>query len=453
MDRNEAGPPGPEAPLPEGEEEAPRGVRAAAIVRWGIVLAVAAVAAVAVGRAVVSGDTEQAGAAIYYCPMHPEIVQDHPGECPICGMDLVPRPKDAPSPEADGGGGTAVPGLVPVTLSNDRLQASGIRIGRATKKTLSAEVRALGTIGADERRMAEVTARVSGWLTAGRAAAVGDALRRGQSLGAIDSPEVLAAARELIEVRQLGRAQTVTGVDLTAPVRQKLEILGVPRAQIDQILRTGQPSGLVPISAPIAGHVIARGPLPGGYVDRGTTLYQIADLGTVWALIDVYPSDLGRIEVGQAARVTLEGGAAPPADGRVTYIYPTTDAATRTTKVRVELPNPELRLRPGLFADVRLETSAVVGIAVPIEAVADSGDLQYVFLSRGGGRFEPRPVRLGVRSDGEVIVTEGLSEGDEIVTSAAFLLDSESRLRSAVQAHGEKAADPHAAHRESGDAP
>jgi len=452
MDRNDAGPPGPEAPLPEGEEQAPPGVRTAAIVRWGIVLAVAAVAAVAVGRAVVSGDGEQAEASVYFCPMHPQIVQDHPGECPICGMDLVPRPREAASPEADGGA-AAVPGLVPVTLSNDRLQASGIRVGRAAKKTLGAEIRALATIGADERRMAEVTARVSGWLTAGRAAAVGDALRRGQSLGAIDSPEVLAAARELVEVRALGRAQAVTGVDLTAPVRQKLEILGVPRGQIDQILRTGQPSGLVPISSPIAGHVIGRGPLPGGYVDRGTTLYQIADLSTVWALMDVYPSDLGRIQVGQTAHVTVEGGAAPPAEGRVTYLYPTTDAATRTTKVRVELPNPELRLRPGLFAEVRLETAAVEGIAVPVEAVADSGDLQYVFLARGGGRFEPRPVRLGVRAGSEVIVTEGLSEGDEIVTSAAFLLDSESRLRSAVQAHGEKAGDPHAEHGGSGGAP
>jgi Cu(I)/Ag(I) efflux system membrane fusion protein len=438
MDDQKIGPSGPEAPMPEGEEHAPRGVRTAAIVRWAIVGAVALVAIVTVGRSCMSSEDDASRAAEtqtrYTCPMHPQIVQDGPGSCPICGMDLVPIAAAAPpSPEADGGT-SAVPGLVPVTLSEDRLRASGIRTTRAVDKALGAEVRATGVIGPDERRLAEVTARVPGWLGATRAATIGDRVRRGQLLATIDSPEVLAASRELLSVRQLGAVQALTGADLTAPVRQKLELLGVPRGQIERIERSGQPSGLIPIAAPIAGHVIARSALPGGYVDRGTPIYQIADLSNVWVQIDVYARDLGRIEVGQTALVELEGGAAPPAEGRVTYLYPTSDAATRTTRVRVELANPDLRIRPGLFATVRIQATPILGVVVPFDAVVDTGDQQYCFVARGGGRFEPRRVVLGTRAGDEILIEEGLAAGDEVVTGAAFLLDSESRLRSAQEA-------------------
>lgn len=438
MDGNEAGPAGPEAPMPEGEERAPRGVRAAAVVRWAIVGAVAIVAIVTVARSCVSSEGDAARTAEqqtrYTCPMHPQVVQDGPGTCPICHMDLVPvAAAPPPDPGADGGT-SAVPGLVPVTLSEDRLRASGIRTTRAVGKALGAEVRATGVIGPDERRLADVTARVPGWLGATRAATIGDRVRRGQVLATIDSPEVLAATRELLSVRQLGAAQALTGADLTAPVRQKLELLGVPRALIERIERSGQPSGLVPIAAPIAGHVIARSAVLGSYVDRGTPIYQIADLSKVWLQIDVYARDLGRIEVGQTAVVELEGGAAPPAEGRVTYLYPTSDAATRTTRVRVELANPELRIRPGLFATVRILATPTDGVVVPFDAVVDTGDEQYCFLARGGGRFEPRRVVLGTRAGDEVLIAEGLAVGDEVVTGAAFLLDSESRLRSALEA-------------------
>jgi membrane fusion protein, copper/silver efflux system len=434
MDPNEAGAPGPEVALPEGEEEAPRGVRAAAIVRWAIVAVVALVAAVTIGRALLAPAVDhRTSGTVYTCPMHPEIVRDAPGACPICGMDLVPRSAATPSHVDHAAGDGGVPGLVPVELSTERRQASGIRTVRAVAKTLGAEVRAAGSLAADERGMAEVTARVSGWLGAGRAVAVGDRVRRGQLLGTIDSPEVLAAARELLSVRGLGRAQGVTGLDLASPIRQKLELLGVPLAQIQRIERSGQASGLVPISAPAAGHIVGRAALPGSYVDRGTALYQIADLSSVWALVEVYPEDLPRIEVGQVAAVQVEGHDGPAAEGRVGYVYPTSDPGTRTTRVRIDLPNPDLRLRPGLFADVRVRTGEVMGVVVPREAVVDTGDVTYVFVAQSGGRFEPRRVTLGVRAGDEIVVTEGLAAGEEVVSSSSFLLDSESRLRAAVQ--------------------
>ncbi|MBI2892486.1 MAG: efflux RND transporter periplasmic adaptor subunit [Deltaproteobacteria bacterium] len=433
--------------MPEGEEEAPHGTRAAAIVRWVIILSVAAVAAFTVGKCIVDSAAGPSAESqtVWTCPMHPQIVQNEPGECPICGMDLVPKQREAAHEDhanADGG----VAGLVPVTISEERIQSSGIRTTKAVRKSLEGGIRTLGTVAPDERRFADVTARVPGWLGSVRVAAVGDRVRRGQLLASIESPDVLAASRELVQLRSLGSTQALAGADLAAPVRQRLELLGLPRGQIDRIERTGQPVGAVPISAPIAGTVIARSAIPGSYVDRGAPLYQIGDLSTVWVLVDVYPRDLPRVSVGQHAVVQLEGGAAPPVEGTVTYLYPTTDLQTRTTRVRIELQNTDGRIRPGLFAEVTLHAPPVDAVVVPSEAVASTGEQEHVFVATGGGRFEPRRVRTGTRSGAEVAIVEGLAEGEEVVSSSAFLLDSESRLRSAIQGGGGSAGGGHQGH-------
>jgi Cu(I)/Ag(I) efflux system membrane fusion protein len=323
--------------------------------------------------------------------------------------------------------------LAPVELAPERIQTSGIRTARAVRKTLAPEIRAFGLVSADERRQAAITARVPGWLRAETLAAVGDRVRRGQVLASIESPEVLAATRELVAVRAITGGAGLGAGDLGAPVRQRLEILGLPRAAIDRVERTGEALSRVPVVAPIAGSVTSRDVLAGAWVERGAPILSVADLSTVWVLAEVYARDLPRVGVGARAEVRVEGGAAPPATGTVAFVYPTTDASTRTTRVRVELPNPDLAIRPGLFADVAISAAPSVGIVVPADAVIDTGDRQYVFVAKGGGRFEPRLVRLGPRAGDETIVMEGIAEGEEVVTSGNFLLDSESRLRAAVQ--------------------
>jgi membrane fusion protein, copper/silver efflux system len=411
----------PHEPMPEGHEAPPQGVRKAAVVRWAIL---AMVALAAVYSVVVSlRPSASAQQVVHYtCPMHPQIDLDHPGDCPICGMRLQPRaapPHDRPS---------ALPGLSTVTLPLDRIQTSGIRTTRAVRKSLEVTVHATGVVAPDDRRFAEVTARVPGWLTTRRGVTVGDRVRRGQVLATIDSPDVLAASRELVSVRGLGGVQALAGADLGAPVRQRLELLGVPAAAIERMQASGRASGTVAIAAPIEGNVIARGAVPGSWVDRGTPLYQVADLSTVWVLAELYPQDVAGVAVGQDADVQIEGGA-PLAHGRVAFLYPTTDPSTRTTKVRVELANPDGRIRPGLYAQVDLRTPPASGVVVPIEAVTDTGNERYVFVAQGGGHFEPRAVRLGPRTAHEVVIEQGLEEGEDVVSSSTFLLDSESRLR------------------------
>ena len=462
-------------PLREGEESPPPGVKAAAIVRWAIVAAVGLTAAGTVGGVWLARAGDAQAATRYHCPMHPQIVQDRPGECPICGMTLVPiaeapatataptSPATSAAPPPDAGpssrtegshrvsvprarrpGGTAEPppptappatlhGLAPVNLSLDRLQTSGIRTARAVHKALSPEIRAFGLVAADERRQGLVTARVPGWLRAKTFVAVGDGVRRGQVLASVESPEVLAATRELVAVRALSGGAGLGANELGAPVRQRLEILGLPRGSIDQVERSGSPLARVPVTAPIAGIVTARDVLPGTWVERGSPILSLADLSTVWVLAEIYARDLPRIAIGARAEVRVEAGAAPVALGTVAALYPTTDASTRTTRVRVELANPDLRIRPGLFADVAISSAPSEGVVVPVEAVIATGDRQYVFVAKGGGRFEPRLVRTGPRAEDEVLVTEGIAEGEAVVTSGNFLLDSESRLRAAVE--------------------
>jgi membrane fusion protein, copper/silver efflux system len=428
----------------------PRGVAAMSVARWLLVgvMGAAALASVlyatgaftrgnSAGGSVGSG---QAGQTLYTCPMHPQIVRDRPGECPICGMTLVPKQAagsggtpDA-APPSDGG----VAGLVPVELTPERIQLTGLKTAQAKREPLRAEVRAPGVITPSERGLVQINIRFAGWIQKLRVAETGRQVRKGEILATIYSPDVLRAQQELITAR--GWSQTSPGGgphalpigNLADDARRRLELLGVAEAEIAEVVRTGQPLRDVPLRSPVGGTVIRKDAVEGAYVQPGSGLYTIADLSTVWVVAEVSESEVRRVRVGQTVRLELPAYPAQTFAGKVSFVSPTLDSQSRTLRVRIELRNPKQLLRPGMYGTILLALPASEGLVVPTEAVVDTGDVQYVFVSKPGGRFEPRRVKLGARAGGRAEVLDGLREGEVVVTTANFLIDSESRLRAAV---------------------
>ncbi len=483
-------------PMPEGEEAAPPGVRTMALVRWGLValMAVAAVGAWVhyAGRAPRSSQA----ATAYQCPMHPSVIQDRPGECPICGMDLVKvepgARKAAAAPAAPAGEAAAqgkywcpmhpevtsddpearcekcggmklvprepapaaaaaspsatlsVPGLVPVDISPERVQLMGMRTAPVTRQRLSPQLRTIGFVSANEATLAIITARFTGWVEELKVGQSGQPVRKGQVLVNVYSPELTTAQQVYVNAMRWVRdpaGGTIGGAasgNLDQDARKRLELLGMAPQDVDDLAKAGRPFTSTPIRTPVSGYVARRGALPGLYFTPGTELFQIADLSSVWVIADIYEYDMSRVKVGQKASLALGAYPGQRFTGRVQFIYPAVNPESRTLQARMEFRNPGLKLRPGMYGDVVIDLDAAEGLVVPTEAIVDTGELQYVFLRRPGGRFEPRRVQLGARTEERTQVLEGLAEGETVVTSANFLVDSESRLRAAVEGFGSR---------------
>jgi Cu(I)/Ag(I) efflux system membrane fusion protein len=377
--------------------------------------------------------------------MDPEVVTTDPTmRCPKCKMKLVPRVPvgaGAPAPAAPPPAATGVPGLVPVEITSDRIQLMGMRTAPAVREPLGTSLRAVGFVTANEAGLVSINTRFSGWVETMQVVQTGQLVQKGEALCTIYSPELVSAQQTLLnavkwsEKRGTGPA-LAQGTDLERDARARLELLGVAGVDIDAIAASNQILRAVPVRSPGRGYVARKGVLKGLYVQAGTELFQVADLSSVWVLVDVYESELSRVRLGQQA--TFEAAAAPGRRfvGKVQFIYPALNTGSRTLQARVELANPRLELRPGMFGDVTLETGADEAVVIPADALVDTGDHRYVFVDRGGGRFEPRAVRTGASGGGKVAVLEGLAAGERVVTRANFLLDSESRLRAAVEGHG-----------------
>jgi multidrug efflux pump subunit AcrA (membrane-fusion protein) len=429
-------------------------------------------------------------AATFHCPMHPAVVQDRSGECPICGMDLVPvasapaqaapraagaagRPdgrywcpmhpevtSDDPDARCEQCGGMrllprdpeagtvkrGVPGLEAVEIPPDRTQLMGIRTARVERRRLAPTLRTVGFVNADEARVALVASRVTGWVEELRVAQTGQRVERGQVLATLHGPELVAAQQSFVNaVRWSGGAAPPPGGGKVPTVegeaRKRLELIGIADRDIDAIAARARPLDAVPVRAPIAGYVARRSALAGQYVQPGTELFQIADLSRVAVVADVYERDAGRIAVGQRARLSLATRPGEPLAGRVEFLYPAIDPGSRTVQARIRIEDAQ-GLRPGAYGDVEIDLAPIDGLAIPGDALVDTGEQQYVFVARGAGRFEPRLVRVGARAGDEVHVLEGLAEGEAVVTTANFLVDSESRMRAAVSALGTPRAPP-----------
>jgi Cu(I)/Ag(I) efflux system membrane fusion protein/cobalt-zinc-cadmium efflux system membrane fusion protein len=364
-------------------------------------------------------------------PMDPGYVRDQPGKAP-CGMDLVPVYEDEPGAAQEGA----------IAVDPQVLQSMGVRTAKAEVRELSRTIRAVGKVTYDERRLTVVNTKLSGWVERLYVKATGDPIRKGQNLLDLYSPELVTTQEEYLlawrnfnSLKKSGLPEYQEGARrLLAAACQRLKYWDIPDSQIAALERTGEVKKTLTLVSPTNGIVIKRMVTQGQMVQAGMPLLEVADLSTVWVEADIYEYELPWVKVGQHAHLTLTYLPGETFHGQVQYIYPYLKEATRTARVRLAVPNPGLRLKPEMFAQVDI-ISPVKGasVAVPQEAVLDTGERQHVFVALGGGRFAPREVKLGVRSnDGLVQILSGLNGGEEVVTSAQFLLDSESRFREAI---------------------
>jgi membrane fusion protein, copper/silver efflux system len=439
------------AETPQGP---PRGVAAMAIVRWVLVVitALAATGSILSFAGVHFGSgTSASSGQVYYCPMHPSVVQDHPGECPICSMTLVRKleGKTIPGgmkPTTAVAGGTGVPGLADVDLTPERIQLIGMRTATVKREAIGGDLRTVGVVAANERGLAQINTRFGGWIQKLLVSETGERVRRGQVLATIYSPEVFRAEQELLLTRGwssgAGAAKPSHDHDdfaggLDANARQRLELLGIAPQEIDEMLRTGKAAEAIAIRSPVDGYVVGKNAVAGVAVQSGSVLFEVANLAQVWVTADIYEQDISRVRVGQRARLELASYPGEMQTGKVTFIYPILDSGSRTLRLRLEFKNKSdrngPRLRPGMYGTVHLDLPSTTSLTVPSEAVVDTGETHYLFVSKDGGRFTPRTVKIGAHLKDKVEILSGVAEGETVVTTGNFLIDSESRLRSAIE--------------------
>jgi Cu(I)/Ag(I) efflux system membrane fusion protein len=415
----------------------------------------AVVAAAAGGPACRTAPTAEHAAVQYSCPMHPQIVRDAPGDCPICGMRLEKRETATPPPRT-------VAGRTAITLSPERRQLLGIRTEEAREQEVSRELATVGRVAIDERRIHHQHAKLEGYVERLHVGFTGQLVERGEPLLAIYSPELLATQQEYLaayraQQRMAGSAiESVArgGHELLAAARERLLLWDIRPQDIERLEKTGEVRHSLDLHAEKGGYVVEKSAFHGMRVTPADTLFKIADLSHLWVLADIYEGDLPAVRLGQSAEVTAVHAPGRKWQGPVTWIAPTVDAETRTIKVRVEIDNPGDVLKPDMFADVRLHGPRRRALVVPDNAVVQTGERHLVFVDHGDGAFEPRPIVPGVRSGDLYEIRSGLAPGERVVTSANFLLDSESSLKAAISAlepgtapADGATADPHAEHR------
>ncbi len=330
--------------------------------------------------------------------------------------------------------------LVPVQLSPQRLQSIGVKISEVQRKAVADEIRATGNVAVNETRLAYVQTRFSGYIQKIFADATYQYVRKGQPLFTIYSPDLVATEREYLVAKQNQQQvaqSTVPGVASSATslldaAAERLKQWGVPQREIERLESSGQVQQELEVDSPVSGYITERNALPNLTVQPETRLYTIADLSTVWVLAQFFQNDLARIKVGDAATLTVDTFPGRTFSGCVNFIYPQLDMETRTAKVRIVFPNSGLELKPGMFVNVSLKVPMGKQLVVPASAALQSGTRQIVFVDRGDGYLEPREVQLGGRAGDDFVVLKGLKEGDKIVTSANFLIDSESQLQAAL---------------------
>jgi Cu(I)/Ag(I) efflux system membrane fusion protein len=381
--------------------------------------------------------TSASAKAQWQCPMHPSIVQDHPGDCPICGMKLVQL-------EGAGGGdpGGATPeGLSAVTIDAARQQLIGLKVAHAEVGTVGGSWRTSGRVAVDETRVHHVNVKFSGFMEHVHGDFVGRPVRKGEPLFSIYSPELLAAQQEFLlaldtrkRLASAGGGMGADGEALVAAARRKLELWDVPRAEIDRLERTGEPTRTITFYSPATGVLTKKDVVPGMRVNAGEMPFEIVDLSRVWVLADAYETDLRHVKRGMAATLTLKAFPDRTFQGRVAFVDPLLDPKTRTAKVRIEFPNATGELRPEMFGEVVLQGKSRHGVRIPADAVIHSGTKSVVFVALGNGKFQPREVQLGDGDSEFVEVVSGVEKGDGVVTRANFLVDSESRLRASLAA-------------------
>ncbi len=377
-------------------------------------------------------ETGEKGKILYWqAPMNPSEIYDHPGKSAM-GMDLVPVYEN--EVKTSGGGIT----IDPVTVQN-----MGVRIAPVERMDFSAKVRTVGNVDYNETKLYIVTTKISGWIEKLYVNYTGQEVKKGQPLLEIYSPELVTTQEEyLLALKNLKLvsgskfASIREGAEsLLKSSRKRLEYWDIPDAAIERLEKTGEVKKTINLVAPANGVVTHKNAVEGMKIKAGMQLYKIADLSTVWVYASVYDNEVPWVHEGQKAIMELSYNPGELLTGRVAYIYPYLNEKARDVRLRLEFPNPDLKLRPGMYANVTLEAHTIKdALVVPVEAVIRSGQRNLVFIAREGGRFEPREVTIGEEGeDGNIRIISGLLEGENVVISAQFLMDSESRLQEAIQ--------------------
>jgi len=389
-------------------------------------------------------------------PMHPAYKSDKPGIAPDCGMTLEPVYEDGGGPTvAPASAGTHTDDLsaMPVgtvQINPEKQQLIGVKYGDVEREGGSRTIRAVGKVAFDETRIQHIHTKVEGWIDQVFVDYTGQLVSKGQPLMTVYSPDMLASQRELLlaaKARDTMKNNPLPiafdqSESLLQAARRRLELWDLSDVQIDQVLKTGQPIKNVTLYSPIAGYVTDKKAFPQLKVMPETDLYTIVDLSRVWIMADVFENEAPNIRVGETARISLQAVPGRAFTARVDYIQPQVDPTTRTLKVRLEIDNPGLVLKPDMYADVEFRVNFAVQLTVPADAVLDAGDRKTVFVDRGNGFFEPRQVKTGDRSGDRIQILSGLTGGERIVTSGNFLIDSESQMKAAAAGMGGMAGMP-----------
>lgn len=340
-------------------------------------------------------------------------------------------------PDADGPG---------VYISPARQQLIGVRTAAVSRRDVAGAIQATGSLAYDQTRLSQVHTKIAGWIDQVFVDFIGKPIRKGQALFTIYSPDLVATETEYLLARkaqgQLAASrfeETRQGaLSLLTAARRRLELWDVTPAEIAEIERTGEPLKTLTVFAPASGVVLERAAFAGQYITPEVAAFKLVDLSTVWAIGQVVEADLPRLRVGQSVRVELSNAPGTrPLAGRVSFIYPDVDPATRRGRFRAEIPNPEAALKPDMFVTLTIDAGGSSGLAVPSEAVIDTGLKQYVILAREGGYFEPRTIESGAPAGGYTPIRRGLADGERVVVSAQFLIDSETNLQAAMTAMAE----------------
>lgn len=412
----------------------------------------------------------------YTCGMHPFVIQDEPGNCPICGMELTPLKSTGDKVATPASGERKIkywaapmdptyirdePGkspmgmdLIPVyedevaqgttvTIDPVTIQNMGVRTATVTRRDIARTISTVGLVGYDETRQYSVNSKIMGWVERLYINETGQKVKKGEPLLEIYSPELVSAQEEYLLA--LAGYERTSGSSVTALAdsskrlldasKRRLQLWDISSRAIERLEKTRQVQKNMTLYAPYSGIITMKMVNEGELVKSGMELFKIADLSTIWVYADIYENELPWVEVGQEAKIRLPFAGGKTLSAKISYIYPYVEPKTRTVKARLELANPGFELKPDMYVNVRIKGSEVRDVlTVPVEAVINSGEKKIVFAALGDGRFEPRQIKVGMQDEeGSMQIVQGVLEGERVVTSAQFLFDSESRLREAIQ--------------------
>jgi Cu(I)/Ag(I) efflux system membrane fusion protein len=382
------------------------------------------------------------GKQLYTCPMHPFIIKEKPGTCPICGMELIKKidagfdsaqPLGTQTPEQK----QQADMLGHVSLSPSQRVMANVATVEAKQATINKEINAVGIVQYDQSRQAKVTAWIAGRIDKLHVNTVGAYVSKDKPVAEIYSPDLLATQQEyLLAVKSREQLKdspipsiSQNGEGLVQSSKQRLMLFGVKESQIAELEKAGKPNIRIPIFTPQSGIVIEKMVQQGQYVNVGEVLFNIADLSSVWVEIEVYENEFSNIRIGQQVEIQSQSYPGKPFTGRVAFIYPFLDPKTRTVKARVEMPNNGMKLKPDMFVRALIKVPLGAAIVVPVTAVMDSGKRQTVWVETSPGMFEPREVQVGQQTDDKIQILSGIKSGDKVAVSGGYLIDSESQLK------------------------